>query len=148
MPGQFQIMVGKGYRLTLPTSVIAAHAPGLELVATAAPGGDGTGASHWRFYTPDAFEKVFLPACAASPSLDVLRAVSSASWLTVTKARRLTLPASFRGLGLVVYRRPPFPAVLVTLPTHFELWPRETWSRDLEQAMRLPAALAGLDFDD
>lgn len=143
MPGHFQITVGAGYRLTLPASVVAAHAPGLELVATAAPGGDGAGANHWRLDAPASFEASALPAFGQLQPVDVLRRVSSASWLTVTKARRLTLPASFR----VPCPRPPFVVVLVDLSTHIEVWPLSAWDDEMKAAVRLPVALARLDLD-
>ena len=139
--------VSKDHRLTLPAAVAAAYAPEGETVVVAAPGGDGMGADHWRLYAPAAWDAV-LPAFATSPMGDALRCVSSAIALPVTKTRRLTLGVAVRGLGLVLCPDAPFAAVLVALPGYCEVWPRSAWSRDLEQAMRLPAALAGLNFDD
>ena len=146
--GSWNRAVSKDYRLTLPAAVAAAFAPEFEVVVAAAPGGNGMGADHWRLYAPAAWEQVALPAFAASQQGDALRCVSSACWLPVTKTRRLTLGVAVRGLGLVLCPPAPFAAVLVALPGFCEVWPRPSWSRDLEQAMRLPAALAGLDFSD
>lgn len=140
--------VSKDYRITLPATVAAAYAPDFETVVAAAPGGSGAGADHWRLYAPATWEQIALPAFAASPKGDALRCVSSSIALPVTKARRLTLGVAVRGLGLVLCPPAPFAAVLVALPGFCELWPRSAWSRDLEQAMHLPAALAGLDFSD
>lgn len=140
--------VSKDYRLTLPAAVAAAYAPGYEVVAAAAPGGDGAGADHWRLYAPATWEQVALPAFAASQQGDALRCVSSAYALPVTKTRRLTLAVAVRGLGLVLCPSAPFAVVLVALPGYCEVWPCSAWSRELERAMRLPDALAGLDFND
>jgi hypothetical protein len=138
--------VSTDYRLTLPAAVAAAYAPGFATVVAAAPGGDGAGADHWRLYAPAAWDAV-LPAFAASQRGDALRCVSSSIALPVAKTRRLTLSVAVRGLGLVLCPPAPFAAVLVALPGFCEVWPRSAWSRDLEQALRLPAALAGLSFD-
>jgi hypothetical protein len=142
----WQATVSKDYRLTLPAAVAAAYAPGFETVVVAAPGGDGAGADHWRLYAPAAWDAV-LPAFAASPKGDALRCVSSSIALPVTKTRRLTLGVAVRGLGLVLCPPAPFAAVLVALPGFCEVWPRSNWSHELERAMHLPAALAGLNFD-
>ena len=143
----WQVTVAKDYRVTLPAAVAAAYAPGMEVVVAAAPGGDGAGADHWRLYAPTAWEQVALPAFATSRTGDALRCVSSAIALPVTKTRRLTLGVAVRGLGLVLCPPAPFAAVLVAFPCFCEVWPTDALSRDLEQAMCLPAALAGLNFD-
>lgn len=145
--GSWNLMVSRDYRLTLPTAVAAAFAPGFEVVVAAAPGGNGAGADHWRLYAPAAWDAV-LPAFAASRQSDALRCVSSACWLPVTKSRRLTLSVAVRGLGLVLCQPAPFEAVLVALPGFCELWPQTTWNHEYEEALRLPAALAGLRLDD
>jgi hypothetical protein len=138
--------VSKDYRLTLPAAVAAAYAPGFEVVVAAAPGGNGAGADHWRLYAPAAWDAV-LPAFAASQRGDALRCVSSSIALPVTAKRRLTLGVAVRGLGLVLCPSAPFAVVLVAWPGYCEVWPRSNWSRDLEQAMRLPAALIELRLD-
>ena len=143
----YTVTVSKDYRVTLPAAIAATYAPGSETVVVAAPGGDGAGADHWRLYSRAAWDAV-LPAFAASPQGDALRCVSSSIALPVTKTRRLTLGVAVRGLGLVLCPPAPFAAVLVALPGFCEVWPRSNLSRDLEQAMRLPAALAGPNFDD
>lgn len=139
--------VSKDYRLTLPAAVATAYAPAFETVVVAAPGGSGAGADHWRLYSPAAWDTV-LPAFAASPQGDALRCVSSSICLPVAKTRRLTLGVAVRGLGLVLCPDAPFASVLVAFPGFCEVWPHANWNREREQALRLPAALAELNFDD
>ena len=144
----YAAMVTRDTRLTLPVAVAAAYAPEGETVVVAAPGGDGCGSHHWRLYAPATWEQVTLPAFASSDKADALRCVSSAIALPVTTKRRLTLGVQVCGLGRVLCPRAPFAAVLVALSGFCEVWPRDAWSRDLERALRLPAALAGLNLDD
>lgn len=143
----YAVTVSKDYRVTLPAAVSCTYAPDFKTVVVAAPGGDGAGADHWHLYDPATWEQIALPAFAASPMADALRCVSSAWTLPVTKTRRLTLAVAVRGLGLVLHPPAPFAAVLFAVPGFCELWPRANMSRDLDRATRMPAGLAGLNFD-
>jgi DNA-binding transcriptional regulator/RsmH inhibitor MraZ len=140
--GWHSLTISKGYRLTLPASAVATAAAGLEWVATVA-GGCG-----WLLVPADNWQNVVAPGLTEKRDLDAMRSLSSASWLTLGKTRRLTLPASLRSLALFEPPALPFPAVLFGLQTHFELWPSIIWERDRQAALRRPAALASLRLDD
>jgi hypothetical protein len=134
-------------RLILPAAVAATYAPDGETVVVAAPGGNGAGADHWRLYAPAVWELI-RPTFGVSLHRDATRCFSSAIALPVSKTRRLTLGVAVCGLGLVLCPPTPFAAVLVALPGFCEVWPRAAWSRELERALQIPAALAGLRLDD
>ena len=140
--GWHSLTISKGFRLTLPASVVVAPAAGLELVATVL---NGCG---WLLYPADYWQNLAAPALTLQRDRDAMRRLSSASWLTLGKSRRLTLPASMRSHALFESPPLPFSAVLFGLQTHFELWPSITWEQHRQAALRLPAALAGLNFDD